>query len=70
MSIGYQGDMPLLYFSDKGWIIQREQTVDLWLKQWSGWVEEGKLPEDMPYLKNNSRETVLLFLKKNCGDRQ
>ncbi|MDF2921521.1 MAG: hypothetical protein K0R57_435 [Paenibacillaceae bacterium] len=71
LSIEYQGDMPLLYFTDRGWIVEREQQGSRLLQEWSQWLEEGRSAGelDMLYLKDRNRGMILLFLEKVARSR-
>lgn len=64
LEVMYDRDMPLLKFTNKGWIIQRDQLTNLLLLQWNAWVMEGTLDKDMSYLKDRNRGMILLFLQK------
>ncbi|CAG7631995.1 RQC-minor-1 family DNA-binding protein [Paenibacillus allorhizosphaerae] len=72
LELEYRGDMPILYFTDKGWTIQRDQAAGLLLQQWKRWVQEGIAEADMSYLKDRNRGMILIFLQKiaaTCDDR-
>jgi superfamily II DNA helicase RecQ len=69
--IDYKGDMPILVFTDKGWIVQRDQAAGMLLKEWICWLEEDKPAgsADMSYLKDRNRGMILLFLEKTANSR-
>jgi hypothetical protein len=67
LELEYQRDMPLLLFTEKGWMIQRDQLANLLLQQWKQWIEAGILDMDMSYLKDRNRGLILLFLQKVGG---
>ncbi|WP_127585779.1 RQC-minor-1 family DNA-binding protein [Paenibacillus koleovorans] len=64
LSIGYSGDMPLLYFTDYGWIVQREQGVNRLLSEWTDWVDHQVPVLSMSHMKDKNREMILMFLEK------
>ena len=64
LKLEYQRDMPLLIFTEIGWIIQRDQMANLFLQQWQQWVQAGTFDIDMSYLKDRNRGMILLFLQK------
>ncbi|WP_246309431.1 RQC-minor-1 family DNA-binding protein [Paenibacillus alginolyticus] len=67
LELEYNRDMPLLIFTEKGWLIQCDQLTDLLLHQWSQWIEAGTGDIDMSYLKDRNRGMILLFLQKVAG---
>jgi hypothetical protein len=67
LELQYNRDMPLLIFTEKGWLIQCDQLTDLLLHQWSQWIEAGIGDIDMSYLKDRNRGMILLFLQKVAG---
>ncbi|TBL75161.1 RQC-minor-1 family DNA-binding protein [Paenibacillus thalictri] len=64
LEIEHQGDMPVIVFTERGWIIQRDQAAGLLLRQWDQWVQGNELRQDLSYLKDRNRGMILLFLQK------
>lgn len=70
LEIKYDGDLPLLVFTDRGWEILLEVRAEQLLSQWQAWVDSNMAPLDMSYLKDRNRGMILLFLEKlaHTGD--
>lgn len=62
--------LPLIVFTERGWIIERAQRANEFLLEWERWIAQGKIDVDMAYLKDRNREMILMFLErvKETGD--
>ncbi|RWZ57998.1 superfamily II DNA helicase [Halobacillus fulvus] len=58
------GRLPLIVFTDRGWLIQSDQFSDKLIREWEEWLREGKKEPDMIYLKDHNRDMILLMLEK------
>ncbi|SIS49545.1 RQC-minor-1 family DNA-binding protein [Salimicrobium flavidum] len=58
------GRLPLLVFTDRGWLVQSDQYADELIEEWEVWLLEGKINPDMTYLKDRNRRMILLMLEK------
>ncbi|MCP3030003.1 superfamily II DNA helicase [Halobacillus sp. A1] len=58
------GRLPLIVFTDRGWLIQSSQYADKLVREWEEWIGEGKKDPDMTYLKDRDRQMILLMLEK------
>ncbi|UOQ49827.1 hypothetical protein MUN88_07065 [Gracilibacillus caseinilyticus] len=54
----------MIFYTERGWIIERDQRVDEFLSEWQEWIKQGTLDVDMTYLKGRNREMLLLMLEK------
>lgn len=72
LEIQYSGKLPMLVFTEKGWILERDQYANELLRQWDEWLAQGIIPESMEYLKDRNRGLILLFLEKirQTGDER
>lgn len=63
--------MPLLVFTERGWLVQSDQYADELIDEWEMWLSEGKVRPDMTYLRDKERGMILLMLEKikERGDR-
>jgi hypothetical protein len=64
LDIEYVGKLPMIVFTERGWMIEADQRADEFLSEWNLWLEQGKPSPDMTYLKDRNREMILLFLEK------
>ncbi|MCL6599270.1 MAG: RQC domain protein [Alicyclobacillus macrosporangiidus] len=60
----YFGKLPLIVFTDKGWMIEREQRAEEFLREWDFWLDNGIPGVSMEYLKDRNRGMITLFLEK------
>jgi hypothetical protein len=58
------GKLPLIVFTDRGWLIQSYQYADKLIREWEEWMEQGKKNPDMTYLKDRNRQMILLMLER------
>ena len=68
----YSGRLPLIYFTERGWLIEMNQRAGEFLTEWKEWLEQGETSPDMSYLKDRNRDMILLFLAKvkETGDKR
>ncbi|WP_078544643.1 RQC-minor-1 family DNA-binding protein [Litchfieldia alkalitelluris] len=64
LDIEYSGKLPMIVFTERGWQIESDQLTDELLSEWQEWVNQGKLDQDMSYLKDRNRQMILLLLEK------
>lgn len=64
LEIEYSGKLPMIVFTEKGWIIQRDQYAGELLRQWDEWLANNAITVSMGYLKDRNRGLILLFLEK------
>lgn len=64
LEIEYFGRLPLIVFSERGWIIERDQRSDELLREWDEWLAHDTPVVSMEYLKDRNREMITLFLQK------
>lgn len=71
LDIEYNGKLPMIIFTERGWRIESDQYTDELLNEWQEWLKDGKQNPDMTYLKDRNREMILLFLQKikELGDQ-
>ena len=58
----YDGHLPLLVHTEKGWEIVKELRVSEFLSQFDIQLMSEEAPFDMFYLKDRNRELILQFL--------
>lgn len=65
------GKLPLIVFTDRGWLIQSYQYADKLVREWEEWIQQGKKNPDMSYLKDRNRQMILLMLEiiKESGNK-
>lgn len=63
LSVFYDGRLPLLEYTQKGWEIERESYADELLAGFDELLNQGP-PYDMEYLKDRDRQMILLLLDK------
>lgn len=63
LRIGYEGRLPVLVFSPKGWEIERETMAEELLEDLDALLDAGP-PYDMTHLKDRDRGMILLLLDK------
>ena len=64
LAIQYDGRLPLLVYSEAGWEIERETYADELLRGFDTMLAAGRGPFDMSYLKDRSRDLIMLLLDK------
>ncbi|UOQ83467.1 RQC-minor-1 family DNA-binding protein [Gracilibacillus salinarum] len=64
LEIQYSGKLPMIIYTERGWIIERDQRVDEFLDEWQEWIKQGMQDVDMTYLKGRNREMLFLLLEK------
>ncbi len=64
LAIEYDYRLPLLVYTEKGWEIERETYATELLQQFDARLAAGPGPFDMMYLKDRSRDMILLLLDK------
>ncbi|MBN1317452.1 MAG: hypothetical protein JXA42_18365 [Anaerolineales bacterium] len=64
LEIEYDWRLPLLCYSPLGWTIERNTYADELLQGFDRMLARGSGPYDMGYLKNRSRDMILLLLDK------
>ena len=72
LDIEYSGKLPMIVFTERGWLVEADIRADELLNEWNQWLTEGRAFPDMSYLKDRNREMIFLFLKKlgETGDRK
>ncbi|MFD1037317.1 RQC-minor-1 family DNA-binding protein [Virgibacillus byunsanensis] len=72
LDIQYNGKLPMIIFTERGWEIERDQRVDEFLREWDQWLEKGRSSIDMSYLKDRNRPMIFLLLEKvrETGNRK
>ena len=63
LRIEYFDRLPLLVYTEKGWLIERETYADELLRRIERQLKDGP-PYEMEYLKDRDREMILLLLDK------
>jgi hypothetical protein len=64
LSIEYDGRLPLLVYTDRGWEIERETYSDQLLRNLSHALASGQQPIDMSHLKDRNRGMIWRLLDK------
>jgi hypothetical protein len=64
LDIEYFGKLPMIVFTERGWLIESDQYADELISEWKDWISEGKETPDMAYLKDRNRQMILLMLEK------
>lgn len=64
LDIEYDGKLPMIVYTERGWEIASDQYADEFLREWDNWLSEGQPVPDMNYLKDRNREMIFLFLDK------
>lgn len=66
------GKLPLIEFTPRGWVVERERRAEEFLREWDHWLERGITPISMEYLKERNRGMIFLFLFKilTTGDKK
>ena len=64
LAVEYFGKLPMIVFTDRGWLIESDQQTDELLNEWYEWLKEEKTNPDMTYLKDRNRGMILSFLEK------
>ncbi|WP_273129342.1 RQC-minor-1 family DNA-binding protein [Bacillus weihaiensis] len=60
----YFGKLPMIVFTERGWLIESDQYTDELIHEWEKWISRGKTKPDLNYLKDRNREMILLMLQK------
>ncbi|APH06303.1 RQC-minor-1 family DNA-binding protein [Bacillus weihaiensis] len=60
----YFGKLPMIVFTERGWLIESDQYTDELIHEWEKWIFRGKTKPDMNYLKDRNRGMILLMLQK------
>ncbi|MNI17763.1 RQC domain protein [compost metagenome] len=58
------GELPVIVFSPRGWMVERERRAEEFLREWDYWLENNLTPSSMEYLKERNRGMIFLFLYK------
>ena len=58
------GKLPLIVFTERGWLVESDQRADEFIHQWEEWLSSGKKNPDMTYLKDRNRGMILLMFEK------
>ncbi|NMP23324.1 RQC domain-containing protein [Sulfobacillus harzensis] len=64
LDIIYEGRLPVLVFTPRGWDIERRTMVEELFNEWRLWAENGTGPATMLYLKDRNRPMIMEFLDK------
>ncbi|MGJ7923057.1 RQC-minor-1 family DNA-binding protein [Neobacillus sp. LXY-4] len=64
LDIKYFGKLPMIIFTERGWMIEANERADEFLREWDQWLEEGRSNPEMSYLKDRNRNMILLLLEK------
>lgn len=72
LDIQYNGKLPMIVYTERGWMIESDQRANEFLSEWNQWLLEDRPIPDMSYLKDRNREMIFLFLEKvrEKGDRR
>lgn len=63
--------LPMIVFSSRGWVVERERRAEEFLQEWNRWIENNITPASMEYLKERNRGLIFLFLYKVlCSGKQ
>ncbi|MDC3412075.1 zinc-ribbon domain containing protein [Aquibacillus sp. 3ASR75-11] len=64
LDIQYNGKLPMIVYTERGWDIEKNQRVDEFLCEWDQWIAKGRIDQDMTYLKDRNRGMILLLLER------
>lgn len=64
LDLEYDGRLPMIVFTDRGWCIERDQLTDEFLAEWDKGIKEGSPIPDMSYLRDRNRNMILLLIQK------
>jgi hypothetical protein len=64
LEIEYDYRLPLLRYTERGWVIERETYANELLQGFDEMLAAGSGPFDMSYLKDRARDMILLLLDK------
>jgi RQC domain len=64
LGLEYEGKMPVIVYTDKGWEIEREARANEFLREWDEWIDHDLPVVNMGYLKDRNRDLITLFLNK------
>ena len=63
LGIAYDHRLPLLYYTDEGWEIEKDTYARELLKGFDKLLESGQSEFDMLYLRDRARDMVFLLLE-------
>ncbi|WP_240628598.1 zinc-ribbon domain-containing protein [Bacillus salacetis] len=64
LNIEYFGKLPMIVYTERGWLIESDQYANELINEWRDWLSEGKETPEMAYLKDRNRQMILLMLEK------
>jgi len=64
LDLHFQGKLPTIVFTERGWALESDQRADEFLQEWTEWLSDNQSEPDMSYLKDRNRDMILLFLDK------
>ncbi|MGM0845025.1 MAG: RQC-minor-1 family DNA-binding protein [Bacillota bacterium] len=64
LEIEYFGKLPMIVYTERGWLIESDQYTDEFISEWEEWILQGIEEPDMTYLKDRNRQMILLMLQK------
>ncbi|TYR74374.1 superfamily II DNA helicase [Rossellomorea vietnamensis] len=64
LEIEYFGKLPMIVYTERGWLIESDQYTDEFISEWEEWISQKKENPDMTYLKDRNRQMILLMLQK------
>lgn len=64
LEIEMHGKLPMIVFSSRGWVVERERRAEEFLQEWDRWIANNITPINMEYLKERNRGLIFLFLYK------
>lgn len=62
LGLDFDGDLPLLFYTQRGWRIEREIVANELIDGFDKLLAQSAPPYDMLYLKDRSRDMILLLL--------
>lgn len=63
LGLDFDGDLPLLFYTQRGWRIEREIVANELIDGFDKLLAQSAPPYDMLYLKDRSRDMILLLLE-------
>lgn len=60
----FNGKLPMIVYTPRGWVIERERRAEEFVQEWDRWLENDTIPVSMEYLKERNRGMMFLFLYK------
>lgn len=64
LEIEYDGRLPLLVYTAKGWEVEKETYANELLDEFDQMLSEGRRPYDMNFLVDRNRDLIFLLLDK------